>query len=392
MIRTPHDHEKDMSGCAIAGLMSESGALFSGEQVVRMIANMHERSNGLGGGFAGYGIYPEHPDDYALHVMYESRHAKQETESVLTSRCTIHEDEPIPTRSVAAVRDAPILHRYFVGVRPERFAGNGGRSEDDVIVDTVMGINAKVEGAFVFSSGRNMGVFKGVGYPEDIGAFFRIDEYNGHTWIAHGRFPTNTPGWWGGAHPFALLDLAVVHNGEISSYGTNRRYLANFGYECTLQTDTEVIAYMFDLLVRRQGLSFEAASLALAPPFWSEIARMPTEQQEVARAIRMVYGGALLNGPFSVLVGHSRGMVALNDRTKLRPMVAARRGDVLYTASEEAAIREVCPDPETVWHPEGGVPVIGQLREPAAEPTRREREVHLVGPRAPAVPAGLAAL
>ena len=25
------------------------------------------------------------------------------------------------------------------------------------------------------------------------------------------------PGWWGGAHPFALLDYSVVHNGEISS-------------------------------------------------------------------------------------------------------------------------------------------------------------------------------
>ena len=133
-----------------------------------------------------------------------------------------------------------------------------------------MEINQKIDGAFVASSGKNMGVFKGVGYPEDIGEFYRVEEYEGYMWTSHGRFPTNTPGWWGGAHPFAILDWSVVHNGEISSYGINRRYLEAFGYHCTLQTDTEVIAYLFDLLHRRQGLSLETTCLALAAPFWKE--------------------------------------------------------------------------------------------------------------------------
>ena len=52
-----------------------------------------------------------------------------------------------------------------------------------------------------------MGVFKAVGYPEDVGRFYRLEEYAGYCWTAHGRYPTNTPGWWGGAHPFALLRL-----------------------------------------------------------------------------------------------------------------------------------------------------------------------------------------
>jgi glutamate synthase domain-containing protein 1 len=55
------------------------------------------------------------------------------------------------------------------------------------------------------------------------------------------------PGWWGGAHPFNIFDWTVVHNGELSSYGINRRYLEMYGYKCTLQTDTEVLAYAFDL-------------------------------------------------------------------------------------------------------------------------------------------------
>ena len=125
----------------------------------------------------------------------------------------------------------------------------------------IMEINTKLQDSFVFSSGKNMGVFKGVGYPEEIAEYFGLEQYEGYLWTAHGRFPTNTPGWWGGAHPFGLLDWTVVHNGEISSYGINRRYLEQFGYRCTMQTDTEVIAYAVDLLMRRHGLPVEMGTL-----------------------------------------------------------------------------------------------------------------------------------
>jgi hypothetical protein len=44
-----------------------------------------------------------------------------------------------------------------------------------------------------------MGVFKAVGFPEDVGEFYMLDEYEGYSWTVHGRYPTNTPGWWGAA-------------------------------------------------------------------------------------------------------------------------------------------------------------------------------------------------
>jgi len=52
----------------------------------------------------------------------------------------------------------------------------------------------------------------------------------------------------------------------------------------------------------------------------------------------------------------------LNDRIKLRPMTAARKGDMLYVSSEEAPIKKVCPSPDTIWRPSGGEPVIGRLK------------------------------
>ena len=66
----------------------------------------------------------------------------------------------------------------------------------------------------------------------------------------------------------------MVHNGEISSYDANRRYIEQFGYVCTMQTDTEVITYLFDHLIRHHQLPIDVAADVLTAPEWDEIDRM----------------------------------------------------------------------------------------------------------------------
>ena len=209
-----------------------------------------------------------------------------------------------------------------------------------------------------------MGVFKGVGYPEDIANYFCLDKYQGYLWTSHGRFPTNTRGWWGGTHPFSILDWTVVHNGEISSYGINRRYLEQFGYECTMQTDTEVIAYAIDLLVRKHHLPMNIVAKILAAPLWSSLERYPAEEQILLKTLRQVYGSLLLNGPFAVIIANTNEMIGLTDRIKLRPMIAATKENKLYLSSEESAIRLISPELDKVWYPAGGELVVGNLRHP----------------------------
>lgn len=353
------------SACGIFGMMSYSGRRFSGSAIIKAMSNMHERSNGLGGGFAGYGIYPEFASLYAFHLIYEDEIAKGETEKLLSRYCEVERSEPIPFRYTERIRSAPLLWRYFLLPKEEMI---NEETEEDFIVQFVMHINRKIPGAFVASSGKNMGIFKGVGYPEEIGEFFRLEEYEGYMWIGHGRFPTNSVAWWGGAHPFGLLDWSVVHNGEISSYGINRRYLSAHGYDCTLFTDTEVITYLVDLLVRRHKLSFELMAKVLCAPLWEEIEVMPPEEAELYRALRIVYSEALVNGPFAIIVGFSRGMLGLTDRIKLRPLVAAEDEDMLYISSEEGAIREINPSLKRVWMPTAGEPVIGRIGERSYAP------------------------
>lgn len=365
------------SGCAVFGVINEDGSRFSGRMVMDGISVMHERSNGLGGGFAAYGIYPQFSDSWAFHIFYDDSAAKKQTEEEIAGSFEILLGEEIPTRKISEIADPPIVYRYFLDIKDD-FKKNRSKNNDsinkeslkeaekDYIVNLVMHINKDINGAYVISSGKNMGIFKGVGFPEDIGKFFRVDEYKGHIWTSHGRFPTNSVGWWGGAHPFGLLDWSVVHNGEISSYGTNNRFVSGFGYECTLSTDTEVIAYLFDLIARKQKIDIRMVHLILASPLWQEIERMPRDNKELVKALRILYGSALINGPFSIIVGNTGFMYALNDRIKLRPLVAARKNDYLFVSSEEAPIRKVCPSPDILWHPDGGEPVIGIVNKKVA--------------------------
>jgi len=348
-------------GCGLMGICDESGTLMGGEVAIRAMAVQHDRGNGLGGGYAAYGIYPEFKDHFAFHMMYHDLAAKEAAEAVFDEYFVVDLAEPMPTRPVKGITDAPLLWRYFLTPDPHKLEVSE-MSPEDFVVHSVMLINSTIDGAFVASSGTNMGAFKGVGYPEEIGHYFKLEEYSGHTWVGHNRFPTNTPGWWGGAHPFTLLDWSIVHNGEISSYGINSRYLEQFGYKCTLGTDTEVAAYLFDLLLRRHKLPMSLACKALASPLWTDIDRMPEDERAVMESLRAVYGPGMLNGPFAIVLGFNGGMVALNDRIKLRPLVAARTGDVLMVASEESAIRAVMPDPYRVWAPKAGEPVVARVR------------------------------
>jgi glutamate synthase domain-containing protein 1 len=357
----PYSDDKVIDACSIFGAMDTTGRRFSGGGVVRAIANMHFRGNGLGGGFAIYGLYPEYPEHYAFHIMYLSHEGKAEVESFIRQRFHVEAAEEVPTKLTPAVVNPPLVWRYFLEVDPQK---RGDKPEDDYVVERVMEINTGIKDSFVFSSGKNMAVFKGVGYPEEIAEYFCLEQYQGYMWTAHGRFPTNTPGWWGGAHPFNILDWTVVHNGEISSYGINRRFLEEYGYHCTMQTDTEVIAYAVDLLVRRHGLPIEIVAKVLAPPFWSDIERCSLPEQRILCTLRQVYGSLLLNGPFTVIIAHHGEMIGLTDRIRLRPLTVGTKGSVLYLSSEESAIRLICPDLDRTWIPTGGEPIVGSLKRP----------------------------
>ena len=103
----------------------------------------------------------------------------------------------------------------------------------------------------------------------------------------------------------------------------------------------------------------------MAAPFWSTIEKMPPEQRAEYTCLRDAFEGLLINGPFSIMLGFTGGVMALNDRLKLRSMVVGEKGEDVYIASEEAAIRVIQPELDKIWAPRGGEPVIVTLNEDA---------------------------
>ena len=146
------------SGCAISAVISKEGNRMSGEMITNSMKPMHDRSNGLGGGFAGYGIYPEYKDYYALHMFFDSRATRKDCEAFLKERFEIIQSEIIPTRKIPSITNEPIIWRYFVAPLKSVLTSMQ-LDEKEFVARTVMKINTELSGAYVFSSGKNMGTF-----------------------------------------------------------------------------------------------------------------------------------------------------------------------------------------------------------------------------------------
>ncbi len=87
-----------------------------------------------------------------------------------------------------------------------------------------------------------------------------------------------------------------------------RENLKYFSNSCggALQTDTEVAAYIFDLLLRRHGLPIELACKVVASPLWKQVERMSPKEKILYTNLKIIYGRALLNGPFSMIIAYRR--------------------------------------------------------------------------------------
>ena len=119
-----------------------------------------------------------------------------------------------------------------------------------------------------------------------------------------------------------------------------------------------------DYLLRNKGLTLEEAASVIAAPFWSTIEAKDDQYDKAKHTfLRTVFSSLLITGPFSIVFGFNGGLMALNDRLKLRSMVVGEKDDKVYIASEEAAIRTMEPNAQNIYYPNGGEPVIIRLKD-----------------------------
>ncbi|BDR92531.1 glutamate synthase [Vulcanisaeta souniana] len=329
--------------CGIFGVIRRSGAdRVSGNLVVRAMETIRFRGAGLGSGFA---LLNNESMGLRVGVFVKEgfmKEAMDTMESLLKGQGIDTVDFRVRGR-LGPVNDLEV--RIF------DHGGLGPGIND--IINKLNDLLWEGKSGRIYYWGEHINVFKGVGYPSDIASVYNVERHYADLWIAHTRFPTNSPGYlpyW--SHPFSVGDIAVVHNGELSSYGSHvNALLYGQGLSSFVGTDSEVAAYIMYYLVRNYGLNIEdAVKMLIGQP-------LKYVDDVRTRSLIRRFRWAVLDGPFAMIMGlyHNDDLylVAMTDRFKLRPIVIGMDEDNYYVASEEIAIRAVSPDAR-VWTLEPG--------------------------------------
>jgi glutamate synthase domain-containing protein 1/glutamate synthase domain-containing protein 3 len=394
-------------GCGVTGFACTIPV--RGQFIYEPSVQMQNRGNGKGGGIAAVGFVPEElgvsrevlDSHYLIQIalLDDSCHAECERDFILP-----HFDIALSDRAATVddYRDVPGLevkppnvHRYFVRVKPDKlrqFAADNGLAgmaprelEDEFVYRNSFKLNDTYyaslgkQRAFVLSHGRDMAIFKLVGYAEQNVQYYKLQDTRAHVWIAHQRFPTKGRVWHpGGAHPFIGMNEALVHNGDFANYHSVGEYLRQRNIRQQFLTDTEVSVQLFDLWDRVYKYPLEYIIEALAPTTEMDFDQLPPEKQRIYRQIQATHVHASPDGPWFFIIARSHPdlkrfqLLGITDTAMLRPQVFALSGtgkqhgvQIGLICSEKQAIdatlrslaREdprFCPVADKYWNARGG--------------------------------------
>ena len=362
----PIERKRAMEGgCGVIGLIASEK--LSGSSIIRPCEQMRNRGNGKGGGVAAVGLFDEYRDEYALHVAYLDENSRNPLErDYIRSVFDVAFCEPqvsMDDHCDAGLEvKPPLVWRYFVRVKPDKLAAFAEKNdiseeraaEDEFVFQNSFRLNAEYyenlrdPRAFVLSHGKNLMILKGVGYAEEIARYYRLGETRAHLWIGHQRYPTRGRVWHpGGAHPFAGLHEALVHNGDFANYHAVCEYLRQWGLVPQFITDTEVSVLLFDLYSRVLGYPLEFVIEALAPTPDGDFERLSKRRQRIYRAIQSAHLHGSPDGPWFFIVARSEPesgapqLIGITDVSMLRPQVfCLQEGEISFgaVASEKQAL------------------------------------------------------
>ncbi|MDO8683384.1 MAG: glutamate synthase [Armatimonadota bacterium] len=399
----PPQHTDEEGGCGVTGFACSIPV--SGRHIYEPSYQMHNRGNGKGGGIASVGFDPAQlgvsreilNDDYMLHIALLNHKARNRVEAdFITPMFDIHHAEALDHiedfRDVEGLKvRPPDVQRYYVRVKPDvlsKFAAERGLEllpqrdiEDEFIYQNTFQLNSKYyaslgeKQAFVLSHGRDQMILKIVGYAEQIVNYYKLEDFKGHVWIAHQRYPTRGRVWHpGGAHPFCGLNEALVHNGDFANYYSVSEYLAQRNVKPLFLTDTEVSILVFDLWNRVYKYPLEYIIEGLAPTTERDFDMLPKDKQAIYRKIQASHIHASPDGPWFFIIARndiandSFQLLGITDTAMLRPQVfALQDGEVQIglVCSEKQAIdatlhslakedSRFCPIADDYWNARGG--------------------------------------
>jgi glutamate synthase domain-containing protein 1/glutamate synthase domain-containing protein 3 len=393
----------DEGGCGVVGFCCTEPV--AGRHIYEPSRQMHNRGNGKGGGIAAVGLDPKQlgvsrqvlDDYYMLHIALLDEKVRPEVEKrFIKANFEIASSGKLDTvedwQSVAGLQvRPPDVWRYFVRAKDnvlDKFITENELqqldrrdAEDEFVNQNSFRLNQEYyaslgdQKAFVLSHGRNIMILKVVGYAEAIVKYYKIEDLLAHVWIAHQRYPTKGRVWHpGGAHPFAGIDMALVHNGDFANYHSVSEYLKQRNIYSQFLTDTEVSALLFDLLSRTYRYPLEYIIEAMAPTTERDFNCLDEEKQKIYRAIQATHIHGSPDGPWFFIIARNIArqnmfqLLGITDTAMLRPQVFAfSEGEVQVglICSEKQAIdatllslskddKRICPVADRYWNARGG--------------------------------------
>ena len=228
---------------------------------------------------------------YDIHAAIEDRLA------LIDSRLT-----ELGVKVVKKESPTEYAHRYEI-----EFSGDMKKVADFV---------EDIEGVEILSIGNSLELIKDLGDAAVVSGQYGLNGFNGTHGIGHTRMATESDVDIRSAHPYwayPFSDVAVVHNGQLTNYWTNRRALERKGHRFSSNCDSELIAvYIADRM--NQGDDLEKA---------------------------MKDSVEYLDGVFTYLVATNDELGMAKDVMAANPMVVYEGDDMIALASEEVAIRKL---------------------------------------------------
>jgi len=384
-------------GCGVIGIACSEK--IAGQHLLQSLIQMRNRGNGKGGGIAAVGLVPEEfgvsqkvlEEDYLIAVAYLEPAVREEVENA-----SIY-----PTFEVDHVREQthiddyttlegldvppPEVVYYFVRIKPDvieafRSEHNMGdaprrKVEDEIVFQNTYKLNTQFYAstgetrAFVLSHGKNLLVLKMVGYGDDVVKYYQLENIHAHIWIGHHRYPTKGRVWHpGGAHPFAGLNEALVHNGDFANYASISEYLSQRNIYPLFLTDTEVSVQVFDLLHRIYEYPLEYVIESLAPTTERDFTKLPDDKKQLYKMLQTTHMHSSPDGPWFFLIAQSAPaemkseayrLIGITDTSMLRPQVFALQEvgeggpSIGFAASEkqgiDAALESLATEDNRFW-------------------------------------------
>ena len=168
----------------------------------------------------------------------------------------------------------------------------------------------------------------------------------GTTGIGHTRWATHGAPTEGNAHPHGTSRVAVVHNGIIENHAELRAELEREGQEFSTETDTETVAQLVDLNLKRGMEPVEAAGAAF-------------QRLEGAYALAMVFAGHS-----ELMIGAQRGA----------PLAVGFGEDEMFLGSDSLALAPLTR--RIAYLKDGDWVVVGrqgaEFRDDQGQPVNRE--------------------